>query len=599
MRYNEINRPLTEEDLFEINMSPKNLKQLAAQVEGAKVGMEFEMYVPDMPDPDPTGSGDPDYDMDDPVDATYDGYADDVRNFFGNVESYRSISRAIMAVESDYKDYLDDASNSADLDDEIRDELVDMAKDDISSGDADEIQDWVNAAIDEGPGNSIYDDAAEKVKDKWIEENKKELFEQFLSNNSLDTMRGWHEQHDLDWPFQQENMASREEWDNLGKEFRRAVGRRTNVSMDYHGSTKSLDAYTIEPDGSLNETDSWDDQGIEFVSPPLSIADMLSDLEKVKEWASARGCYTNITTGLHINISLPNYDMDQLDYVKLALLLGDKHVLEKFGRLSNSYTRSALGKIQAKLHSDPELIATAMGKMREHLESAARQIMPDNYVDKYTSINTKSNRIEFRSPGGDWLQSLSDDSGQIINTMLRFVVAMDAAMDPNKYKDEYAKKLYKLLTDSGSNTPDNTIDLFAKYAAGQITMSDLKSRLRRAQQIRKGGPAAPAAPAAPAPATRPRPPTYSNRPPMPSEQEAQQIASENPFGIHIGDVNAGIHGSHEWDLYVGSQLMGRSDRGTAVQALAQFTLFAQSRGITIPAGAVLRPYSDTTSAGQE
>lgn len=82
---------------------------------------------------------------------------------------------------------------------------------------------------------------------------------------------------------------------------------------------------------------------------------------------------------------------------------------------------------------------------------------------------------------------------------------------------------------------------------------------------------------------------------MPSEQEAQQIASENPFGIQIG-TNAGIARLHvEWDLYVGSQLMGRSDQGSAVQALAQFTLFAQSRGISIPAGAVLRPYSDTVN----
>jgi hypothetical protein len=96
--------------------------------------------------------------------------------------------------------------------------------------------------------------------------------------------------------------------------------------------------YVVEPDGSLNPNND-DDLGLEFVSPPLPIDEMLSDLEKVKAWAKQRGCYTNSSTGLHINISVPNFDPAKLDYVKLALLLGDKYVLDQFGRSSNTYTK--------------------------------------------------------------------------------------------------------------------------------------------------------------------------------------------------------------------------------------------------------------------
>jgi hypothetical protein len=115
--------------------------------------------------------------------------------------------------------------------------------------------------------------------------------------------------------------------------FQTAIGRDVQASSSYHSgrverpSTKSLH-YIVEPDSSLDPDDS-DAQGLEFVSPPLPIEELLSDLNKVKAWADKTGCYTNDSTGLHINVSVPGWsgDLNQLDYVKLALLLGDEFVL--------------------------------------------------------------------------------------------------------------------------------------------------------------------------------------------------------------------------------------------------------------------------------
>jgi len=96
-------------------------------------------------------------------------------------------------------------------------------------------------------------------------------------------------------------------------------------------------------------------------------------------------------------------------------------------------------------------------------------------TDKYTSINMKDGYIEFRSPGGDWL---NNNFAEIDNTLRRFTVAMSAAVDPDAYRQEYLKKLYKLLDVSGEKDP---LSYFAKYAAGELPKAALKSFVRQAQ----------------------------------------------------------------------------------------------------------------------
>ena len=72
--------------------------------------------------------------------------------------------------------------------------------------------------------------------------------------------------------------------------------------------------------------------------------------------------------------------------------------------------------------------------MRNGMEQLASKAIHSGTTDKYTSINTKDGYIEFRSPGGDWLNQNFD---KIENTLLRFTVALSAAMDPEAYRQEY------------------------------------------------------------------------------------------------------------------------------------------------------------------
>jgi len=160
--------------------------------------------------------------------------------------------------------------------------------------------------------------------------------------------------------------------------------------------------------------------------------------------------------------------------------------LEKFGRESNTYAKSAMKIVRDRVSTRPEDAEAMLDQMKEHLGALATKIIHSGETSKYTSINTKDGYVEFRSPGGDWLSSYNQDKGNIENTMLRFVVALDAAMDPEKYRKEYLTKLYKLLAPKGGT---NTLVYFAKFAAGELPQSALKSFVRQAQlerNVKKG-----------------------------------------------------------------------------------------------------------------
>jgi hypothetical protein len=264
----------------------------------------------------------------------------------------------------------------------------------------------------------------------------------------------------------------------VADDFGRMVPAGAEASSDYHGRRRGS-RYIVEPDGSLTDPNDSDDAGLEFISPPMPVADLMEDLDRVVEWAKSRDCYTNRSTGLHINVSVPGISSESLDYVKLALLLGDEYVLQQFGRLANTYTKSAMEKIRGRVAQRPEELPHYMDLMRQGLAKEASLMVHAPRTDKYTSINVKNGYVEFRSPGGDWL---NQDIDKIKNTLLRFVVALSAAVDPNKYREEYLKKLYQVLAPKSEEDP---VAIFAKYSAGQLPQTALKSFIRQIQLQRQ------------------------------------------------------------------------------------------------------------------
>ena len=182
-----------------------------------------------------------------------------------------------------------------------------------------------------------------------------------------------------------------------------------------------------------------------------------------------------------MNVSLPGYNLANLDYVKMALFLGDKYVLQTFNRLGNSYARSAIDNIEQVIKRDPGKAESALTLMRSNLNSAVSKMIHDSRTDKFTSINTKDNRIEIRSPGGNWLDM---DLDAVINTLYRTVYALSIALDPQAEKEEYAKKFYKMLAAGAPKDETDTIKYFSQYVTGTIPKAALLANIRNVQAKR-------------------------------------------------------------------------------------------------------------------
>jgi hypothetical protein len=471
--------------ITEVKMSYSSLLNRAAQIEGALVGMEFEMYVPGVQQEDREPDYEPDYDQDGFISTnSWNILTNDVVDFFIGGDFADLSRRDVVRI----------------LDRDVRpefDEWVESAWQDWAQ---DELEGWYlreNPDEEELPprGSKAYDRAMDDFREEqfndWFEDGDR--IEEWLESARIDRYSSFGERYGLAWPHMRD--ANEDEDAIEMSEVARAFSDAVDMPVDHGGGLQTAGRYMIDTDGSLNSQDSPGYAGLEFISPPLSIAEMIAQLEKVKRWAGRIGAYTNDSTGLHINVSLPGYSIDRLDYVKLALFLGDDWVSSQFDRLGNRYAASSIKQIQARIRASDLNIAGAFQLMKSGLAKIASNLIHSGHTEKYVTINTKKNRIEFRSPGGDWLEANYD---KIIQTMLRFVVAMDIALDPEKERQEYAKKLYKLISSNIPQEDLDTVKYFAQYSSGSLPSAALKSFVRNIRQKRteKKLPSAAPAPAA-------------------------------------------------------------------------------------------------------
>lgn len=306
--------------------------------------------------------------------------------------------------------------------------------------------------------------------------------------------------------------------------------RYKTVPRHYDGMTPNL--WIIEPDSSLDERNRDSDMGAEIIAPPIPIDQLERVLTQFWKFARAHRAYSHESTGFHINVSMPNITTSNIDYLKLALLLGDEYVAKQFDRFEEEasiYCRNSLGKIKSeyRLMNIPEMLV----KLKDDLENSAAQaiLRTKHGVEKKSSIHLKQNYIEFRSPGGeDYFSSdpklFIESLKKIINTAKRFAYATYVASQPQLERNEYAKKLTALLTSVSTGRkptvkyydpklPDNAkqptvfvdkpqpgfkqvvtpissdydkdlVNIFTRFAIGELPRAALKSFVKQAQLTR-------------------------------------------------------------------------------------------------------------------
>jgi len=319
--------------------------------------------------------------------------------------------------------------------------------------------------------DSIYDEALEEYRDNWSGDG-----ESFFTDNGMRYMSDIQDHFNLDWPYMTEGDSGESSWsessaDRLGDSLSKALGVQTTVSNGYHSATRDESSWILEPDSSL-EADDSDNMAVEIVSPPMPLDECLTKMQEFFAWAEKEGAYANSSTGFHMGVSLPTKFHEDVDFVKLILFLGDEYVLREFGRSANTYCRSAMEKLRNRLGNDRgTAVSGALDLMKNNLIELAHRSIADNMgFGKYTSINPKGNYIEFRSAGNS---NYFEDIDKLKNTLLRYAQAMSIAGNPASERNEYAKKLYKLIAPAQS---DPALALFSRFSAGELSAQELKSQ---------------------------------------------------------------------------------------------------------------------------
>lgn len=186
--------------------------------------------------------------------------------------------------------------------------------------------------------------------------------------------------------------------------------------------------------------------GAEINSPPETLNKALQSLKMMFNWMKDRKVQTNSTTGLHINISVPN--ISKIDPLKLVLFMGDTHILKQFNRLNNEYTAAQTLEIINNIADYGTLPKSATD-----LKAKVSKLLSD---EKYHSVNLsklKHGYLEFRVAGG---QDYHQRYNEVKNAVLRFISVIELACDPEAEKNEYLKKVTKIVSKGleGSNNKD-------------------------------------------------------------------------------------------------------------------------------------------------
>jgi hypothetical protein len=498
---------VSEEELEEVAMSPSSLRAFANSpaAAGMQAGFEAELIFTGLGG---AGESDPDWEADYGYDPRPDTI-EEIIDFFqsGDFAGLSNIGadRLRNDMTGQYMEWLDEKMMedwAMDQDGAIRD-MIANDEPDLSD---EELEDRVNTALSDQ--NSDYDSALDEYRDNWggnYDEGD------WLRDAGIRTMSDAENEYGLDWPNFVDNnegdsgegVFDEENAERLADDLAENLGVKTTVAGRYHSATRDATTWIFEPDSSLDPSDP-DDMPVEIVSPPMPLQQALDVMPKFFAWAKENGAYANKTTGFHMSVSMPDHEGGALDYVKLALFLGDEYVLNQFGRAANTYAKSAISKIRdaagKKLQEDDTKADAVLKNMRSSLNQfAARALAQPSGFGKFTSINPKGNYIEFRSAGGS---DYFEDIEKIQNTLMRYAQATNLAMDPAAEKPEYAKKLYKLLTKTETeqvtdprtgtkrtvakpSADNDAISIFSRYVAGDLPKSALKSFIKQIQYGRE------------------------------------------------------------------------------------------------------------------
>jgi hypothetical protein len=267
-------------------------------------------------------------------------------------------------------------------------------------------------------------------------------FSEVITSFKLAPQYGWVDKEEN--TVYSEDLQSRSNWKLSADIAAKALGEVLNAKVKVSESPgKGYDSWKIVPDTSITNgklstgiDDDFKGIGIEIISPPLPAADGIAVIGKVFQFMQDNQLETNTSTGIHINISIPDL-AKKLDALKMVLFMGDEYVLKQFDRVTNVFSASQIQHIIDGIQLTGEVPKTG-----EALLDAAQKSLSSA---KYRSVNLghlEDGYLEFRAAGGgDYHKKLE----LITDTVGRWLTAVVRASDPTIERNEYLKKVSKLL----------------------------------------------------------------------------------------------------------------------------------------------------------
>jgi 5'(3')-deoxyribonucleotidase len=493
-RQQQSTESMDESTVDEVNMSPGALADFAKTplAKSITVGWEAEMLVPGLDEIGTEyGESEPDWDADERISTgSFDSVRRDVEQFFiGDHNSRGDVRQAMERFSVEFLEWTDDQWNNYDGDAQFFDDMREMIESLASDQDQTLTPEEMEEIIDSKSGD-LWEEAYERVQDAYKENLS---LEDFMDQEDINYMSVFANRFDLQWP--EWTIPESDAFAGLADEFTSATGYPA-IGGSSHSDSPDAVRGVFKNDSSIQRLGlGYEYNGVEFASAYRPYDESLDMLNKFFKWAGSIGAEANESCGFHMGVSIPEQTMDNVDHLKFILFLGDKKVLADFGRSSSHWTKSILELLQRKV-STPGTGPTIDGlldKFKAGINSEATRLARQSLVkapDRYFTVNIKSNYIEVRSAGGNYFEN----KDLIINTMNRYVRTLALAADPAAEKQEYAKKVAKLLapaeialkTDPKGGTTrtvikksfTETMMAFSLFAAGIIDKEKLKSELR-------------------------------------------------------------------------------------------------------------------------
>lgn len=185
----------------------------------------------------------------------------------------------------------------------------------------------------------------------------------------------------------------------------------------------------------LKEDISIKPAGAELVSPPLPVEEAISAMYDVLDQIDGKELFTNNSTGLHINVSVP--EPDQIDLLKLLLFMGEGYVLDMFNRKGNKYTKPLLDEVV-------KYLKTREGDINKTIDAINAFMVENAHHYRTIDINKLAKGyLEFRAGGNAGYEDKGKDIEDLIR---RYVRIITLASDPDAEREAYLKKLYQVMT---------------------------------------------------------------------------------------------------------------------------------------------------------